>query len=90
MVSNGEIKAHEIAFMTHQELMPEKWTELIKAKSIRDKNKFEQKVEAMTDAFRCRKCKSRECTYYEMQCRSADEPMSCFVTCCNCGNRWKT
>ena len=90
MVSNGEIKAHEIAFMTHQELMPEKWTELIKAKSIRDKNKFEQKVEAMTDAFTCRKCKSRECTYYEMQCRSADEPMSCFVTCCNCGNRWKT
>jgi transcription elongation factor S-II len=90
MVSNGEIKTHEIAFMTHQEMMPEKWAELIKAKSIRDKNKFEQKVEAMTDSFTCRKCKSNECTYYQMQTRSADEPMTVFLQCVNCGNRWKT
>ena len=32
MVSSGEIKAHEIAFMTHQEMSPEKWEELLKAK----------------------------------------------------------
>ena len=76
--------------MTHQEMLPEKWEELLKAKSIRDKNKFEQKVEAMTDSFTCRKCKSNECTYYQMQTRSADEPMTVFLQCVNCGNRWKT
>jgi transcription elongation factor S-II len=90
MVSNGDIKAHEIAFMSHHEMMPERWETLIKAKSIRDKNKFEQKIEAMTDTFTCRKCKSKECTYYQLQTRSADEPMSCFITCIQCGNRWKT
>ena len=90
MVNNGEIKAHEIAFMTHQEIYPEKWEELLKAKSIRDKNKFEQNIEAATDTFKCRKCRSKKCTYYQMQTRSADEPMTIFVTCIDCGNRWKT
>jgi transcription elongation factor S-II len=85
MVNNGEIKSQDIAFLTHQEICPEKWEELIKAKSIRDKNKFEQNLEAATDTFTCRKC-----TYYQMQTRSADEPMTIFVTCINCGNRWKT
>ncbi len=90
MVNNNEIKAQEIAFMTHQEIYPEKWEELIKAKSIRDKNKFEQNLEAATDTFTCRKCKSKKCTYYQMQTRSADEPMTIFVTCIDCGNRWRT
>lgn len=90
MVINGEMKSQDIAFMTHQEMNPEKWEELIKAKSIRDKNKFEQNLEAATDTFTCRKCKSKKCTYYQMQTRSADEPMTIFVTCIDCGNRWKT
>jgi transcription elongation factor S-II len=90
MVLNGEIKAHELAFMTHHEMRPEKWDEMIKAKSIRDKGKFETNIEASTDTFTCRKCKSKECTYYQMQTRSADEPMTCFISCISCGNRWKT
>jgi transcription elongation factor S-II len=89
-IVSGEIKAQEIAFMTHQEVCPEKWEDLIKAKSIRDKNKFEQNLEAATDTFKCRKCHSKKCTYYQMQTRSADEPMTIFVTCIDCGNRWKT
>lgn len=89
-VSNGEIKAHELAFMTHYEMSPEKWEDLIKAKSIRDKNKYEQNIEAMTDIFTCRKCRSKKCTFYQLQTRSSDEPMTIFVTCLVCGNRFKT
>jgi DNA-directed RNA polymerase subunit M/transcription elongation factor TFIIS len=90
MVKNGEMKSHEIAFMTHQEMDPEKWEELIKAKSIRDMNKYEQKLEANTDRFTCRKCKSKEISYYQQQIRSSDEPMHIFLSCLTCGNRWKT
>jgi transcription elongation factor S-II len=89
-VNNGEVKSQDVAFMTHQEFCPEKWEELIKAKIIRDKNKFEQTIEAMTDTFRCGKCKGRQCSYYQMQCKSADEPMTIFCQCVLCGNRWKT
>lgn len=88
-VNNGEIKSHTIAFMTHQELNQEKWQPLITAKSIRDKNKFEVNVAAATDTFTCRKCKNNQCTYYQMQTRSADEPMTTFCQCITCGNRWK-
>ena len=89
MIVKGEIKAQDIAFMTHQEMEPEKWEELIKAKSIRDKNKFEQNLEAMTDTFTCRKCHSKKCSYYALQTKSADEPMTLFITCLDCGARMK-
>ena len=88
-IKGGIIKPHIVAFMTHQELCPEKWNTLIEAKTKRDKNKFETNISAATDTFTCRKCKSNKCTYYQMQTRSADEPMTTFVTCIECGNRWK-
>ena len=90
MVKNGEIKAHEIAFMTHQEMCPDVWDTLIKAKTIRDTNKLEANMEASTDTFKCRKCFSKKCTYMQVQTKSADEPMTIFVTCLDCGARWKT
>ena len=88
-ISSGTVKAHVIAFMTHQELNPDKWQELIDKKIIKDKNKFESNLEASTDTFTCRKCKSNKCTFYQQQIRSADEPMTTFVQCLDCGNRWK-
>ena len=88
-INNGTIKSYSIASMTHQEMKPSKWDELIQAKIKRDKNKYEVRLEAATDTFKCRKCHSNKCTYYQMQTRSADEPMTTFVQCIECGNRWK-
>lgn len=39
--------------------------------------------------FKCGKCKSTKTSYYQLQTRSADEPMTTYVTCRGCGNRWK-
>lgn len=89
-INDGTILSHTVAFMTHQEMRPERWDELIKRKSILDQHKFENNMEAATDTFTCRKCKSKKCTYMGVQTRSADEPMTIFVTCLDCGNRWKT
>ena len=88
-ISDGTIKPHVVAFMTHQELCYEKWSDMIDAKIKRDKNKFETHISASTDLFTCRKCKGNQCTYYQQQCKSADEPMTTFVQCCLCGNRFK-
>jgi transcription elongation factor S-II len=88
-IINKKIKAHEVAFMSHQEMQPDNWSELLELKKIRDENKYEPKLEASTDDFKCWKCKSKKCTYYQLQTRSADEPMTTFVSCLDCGNRWK-
>ena len=41
-----------------------------------------------TDLLKCGKCKKNNCTYHQMQTRSADEPMTTFVLCNECGNRY--
>jgi len=37
----------------------------------------------------CSKCKSKKTYSYQLQTRSSDEPMTNFVTCVECGNKWK-
>ena len=88
-IKNKEIKMKDLSFMKHQELCPEKWEKLINAKIKRDKNITSVNLSAATDEFKCYKCKKSKCTYYQLQTRSADEPMTTFVSCLVCGNRWK-
>ncbi|KAF6020739.1 TCEA1 [Bugula neritina] len=42
-----------------------------------------------TDLLKCGKCGKRNCTYNQVQTRSADEPMTTFCFCNECGHRWK-
>eukprot|EP00762_Andalucia_godoyi_P001621 ANDGO_00285.mRNA.1 Transcription elongation factor S-II len=43
----------------------------------------------VTDMFVCSRCKNKKCSYTQKQTRSADEPMTTFVCCMVCFNRWK-
>ena len=88
-VIKNEIKTKDIANLKNHEVFPEYWKEKIDIKMKRDQMLFEMKPESMTDAFLCKKCKKRECSYYEVQTRSADEPMTVFVSCLNCKTRWR-
>ena len=88
-IKDESVSAKILAFMTHQEMQPEKWQSMIALKILRDKNKYETNMAAATDTFTCRKCHSNKCTYYQQQVRSADEPMTTFVSCIDCGCRWK-
>ena len=89
LLKNEDISPKTLAFMTHQEMNPEHWRTMIDAKIKRDSNKYTVNVEAMTEMFTCKKCKSKRCTYYELQTRSADEPSTIFITCLDCGKHWK-
>lgn len=86
---DGEFKGYELVNMDPQYTFPEHWKPYIDAKSKRDRVLYEINKEMATDVYKCGRCKKKECSYYQLQTRSADEPMTTFVTCLNCGKRWQ-
>ena len=88
-IIRGEIDFKNISTVSKYDIYPEVWSELLSKLAEKDKLKYSLKPEAMTDMFKCRKCGSRSCSYYEFQTRSADEPMTQFITCLDCNNNWK-
>ncbi|XP_074832348.1 transcription elongation factor A protein 3 isoform X2 [Carettochelys insculpta] len=90
-VLNGAISASLIARMTAEEMASDELKELRNAmtlEAIRE-HQMAKTGGTTTDLFQCAKCKKKNCTYNQVQTRSADEPMTTFVLCNECGNRWK-
>lgn len=89
-LNKREFLPHDIAFMSFQEIFPEKWEAIINKQKLKLKDAYEVKNVAMTDAIKCGKCKNNKISYYELQIRSGDENMTQFFTCLVCGNKWKS
>jgi DNA-directed RNA polymerase subunit M/transcription elongation factor TFIIS len=85
----GEFRPNTIAFMNYSDLFPEKWGARIELAIKREAKMLEVDKSMATEMFKCSRCGKRQCTYYEMQTRSADEPMTQFVRCLNCGKQWR-
>ncbi|CAL9163551.1 unnamed protein product [Musa hybrid cultivar] len=87
----GHVKPEEIVNMTAEDMASDERKRA--NKQIKEKALFECErgaaPKATTDQFKCGRCGQRKTTYYQMQTRSADEPMTTFVTCVNCNNHWK-
>ncbi|EGT35062.1 hypothetical protein CAEBREN_12817 [Caenorhabditis brenneri] len=90
-VLTGVVRAEKFATMTSEEMAsPE-------IRNMRDKFTKEAILEHQmsvqqgtpSDMFKCGKCGKKNCTYTQLQTRSSDEPMTTFVFCLECGNRWK-
>jgi len=88
-MQSQDISPQQFAFMTHQEWKPQHWKVSIDRKMQYDASRYTDNLQAATDMYTCKKCRSKKCTYYEMQTRSADEPATVFVTCLDCGKRWR-
>ncbi|NXA54493.1 TCEA3 protein, partial [Nothocercus julius] len=87
----GAIAPGLIARMTAEEMASDELKELRNAmtqEAIRE-HQMAKTGGTVTDLFQCGKCKKKNCTYNQVQTRSADEPMTTFVLCNECGNRWK-
>ena len=84
------IPLRELANLKADEIFPELWKP-IKEKVWAKEVIYGQEMVNLSDGIaQCGKCKSMKTTYYSLQTRSADEPMTNFFTCHNCGKHWKT
>jgi len=90
-VVSGDLSVDRFTTMTSQEMASEERKAAdakIQQENLHNSLGAEQQ-QAETEAFQCGRCKQRKCRYRQAQTRSADEPMTTFVTCVNCNNRWK-
>jgi DNA-directed RNA polymerase subunit M/transcription elongation factor TFIIS len=85
---NGEVTLAQIVNQNYYELCPENWRTMVDRRAKRERIQLEGDFSRATEKWLCNNCKMRKCTYYELQTRSADEPMTIFIQCLNCGKRW--
>jgi transcription elongation factor S-II len=90
-VRSGSIPPAKFVRMTHDELKSaERRAEDAKLmKENMDKAMVAQEEKSISTQLQCGKCGQRKVSYTQAQTRSADEPMTTFCECLNCGNRWK-
>ena len=88
-IKSGQLKVEHLKTMNVMEYAPNLYAGLREKQLLREQSELEGNKALATDRFFCSRCQKRECTYYELQTRSADEPMTIFITCVNCGKRWK-
>ncbi len=60
----------------------------IKNKQDIENDRIVNPPEVKKGIYKCKKCKSEKTWSYQLQTRSADEPMTSFITCVDCGKRW--
>uniref|UniRef100_A0A8C1AT46 Transcription elongation factor A (SII), 3 n=1 Tax=Cyprinus carpio carpio TaxID=630221 RepID=A0A8C1AT46_CYPCA len=87
----GAIDLSRIAVMTAEEMASDELKQLrnvLTQEAIRE-HQMAKTGGTTTDLLQCGKCRKKNCTYNQVQTRSADEPMTTFVLCNECGNRWK-
>lgn len=91
-----EVKPTDLCKMSHNDMLCDRIKEEIKEENflMMEKRmaggvKTAEETSKINGIFTCGKCKKNHTTYSQRQTRSADEPMTVFVYCENCGNRWK-
>ncbi|KXL46490.1 hypothetical protein M433DRAFT_73173 [Acidomyces richmondensis BFW] len=90
-VFSGRIRPERFVSMTSAELKSaeqrRKDAELEKENMSKAMTAEVQK--AVSTTMTCGKCKQKRVSYTQAQTRSADEPMTTFCECENCGHKWK-
>lgn len=93
-IVNGELDAETLASMDEKDMINKdkrkKIDETIDNKVNSVRSDWEKKHAIFTSGvYKCKKCGGDKTTQTEMQTRSADEPMTVFITCVDCGNSWR-
>jgi DNA-directed RNA polymerase subunit M/transcription elongation factor TFIIS len=85
---DGEFDIENIAFLSPQDINKEHWKKYLDRQNANDEFLYSRTVGTLTNEYKCGRCRERNCSYYQLQVRSSDEPMTTFINCLNCGNKW--
>ena len=88
-IKQKDLQIEHLATMSVMDYAPSLYSGLQDRMLLREQRQLEGNKAMATDMFKCNRCGKRETTFYELQTRSADEPMTKFITCVNCGKRWR-
>lgn len=89
-VRSRELSLKKFASMSPSEMFPELYEPIYERLATRELRKMAvSHHDAPDGVYTCRACKSKKTQYTCLQTRSADEPMSIYVSCLQCGKRWK-
>lgn len=81
-VYKGLLKPYMIAFLSPQQMHPERWEQYTQKKMREDDALYNIET---TDEYECDNCGERKSTVTSVQMRSADEPENKFIVCVVCG-----
>ena len=88
-LKSGELSCKVVAEMSPIDLCPARWKSSIERIIETEKKLYSTQKSASIHMW-CSSCKKKtKCDYYQLQTRSADEPMTTFVTCLECTKKWK-
>jgi transcription elongation factor S-II len=93
-IIDGKITPEELCTMDATEMLNKNKQEEIE-KQIKERidevrtDWNEKHGEVTEGVYKCRVCGGKKTIQHEQQTRSADEPMTLFITCVNCKNTWK-
>ena len=84
-ILDNKVAIENVPYMSPQELYPKNWEYIIQKidNNIKNKDYMEE------SAYPCKRCGLKKCSSYQLQTRSADEPMTTFIDCYACGFKWK-
>jgi DNA-directed RNA polymerase subunit M/transcription elongation factor TFIIS len=88
-LKSNQLTIGQFVEMNAFDMCPSRWKATIE-NIIETEKKLYSKKDSASIFMWCSSCKKKsKCDYYQMQTRSADEPMTTFVTCLECDKQWK-
>jgi transcription elongation factor S-II len=88
-LKTGEVDTKTFVEMPPEEVCPSRWKDALDKMIETEIKLYSKNMDAAIYLY-CSRCKKKsKCEYYQLQTRSADEPMTTFVTCLECDREWK-
>lgn len=88
-LQSGHITPSDFMKLNSVDICPSRWKETIEKVIELEKKLYSRNMAGSVRRY-CRSCKKEtKCEEFQLQTRSADEPMTSFITCLECDKKWK-